>query len=266
MEMNKSKFFLIPISLFFLSSCVVNHAKVNNDLKKYFDSSNVEGTFAFFNNQLGNIIVYNMKLDTTKLSPGNSFKIMNTLIGVQTGKIANQNTVIGSDSAGKNGVTLKEAFHNSNIPYFQELSRQIGEKDMKQWLDSVSYGNKNISGPIDSFWLNSQLKISPDEQLGLMSKLYFEKLPFQKYAQQIVESLMLQEDNTLYKYSYTSGGGIDEKGNSFSWTLGWIEENRHVYFFVTYVTAPGNSRDLTVSSENVSRSILKSMGFFKGEK
>jgi beta-lactamase class D len=226
----------------------------------------VDGSFSFLNNQQGDIIVYNMKLDTERLSPGTSFKIINTLIGVQTGKITNENTVIKTDSNVKKSITLKDAFNNSSVPFFQLVARQIGKDTMKRWLDSISYGNKNINGPIDSFWLNNTLKISPDEQLGLMSKIYFEQLPFQKYAQQTVESLMLKEDNTLYKFSYTTGTGTDEKNNSFGWTLGWVEENRHVYFFVTYINSPDKNLDLQSTGIRISKSILSEMGFFKGDK
>lgn len=263
--MNKICFLFL--SLFILiSSCTVNKAKINNDLKKYFDSSHVDGSFSFLNNQLGDIIVYNMKLDTQRLSPGTSFKILNTLIGVQTGKIIGENMVITNDSSVNKGTTLKEAFNNSSVSYFQNIARQIGKDTMKFWVDSISYGNKNLGGPVDSFWLNNTLKISPDEQLGFMSKIYFEQLPFQKYAQQTLESLMLQEDNTLYKFSYTTGTGIDEKNNSFGWTLGWVEENRHVYFFVTYVKSPDKNLDLKSTGIHISKSILASMGFFKGNK
>ncbi len=263
--MNKFSLLSLSFFLFAFSSCTVNRAKVNNDLKKYFDSAHVDGSFSFLNNQLGDITVYNMKLDTERLSAGTSFKILNTLIGVQTGKITNENTVI-NDSGANKSITLKEAFNTSSVPYFQSLARQIGKDTMKFWIDSISYGNKNISGPVDSFWLNNNLKISPDEQLGLMSKIYFDQLPFQKYAQQMVESLMLKEDNTLYKLSYATGTGVDEKNNSFGWTLGWIEENRHIYFFVTFVRTPDKNVDLKATGMHISKSILTEMGFFKGEK
>jgi beta-lactamase class D len=263
--MNKFSFLFLSFFLLAFSSCTVNRAKVNNHLKKYFDSAHVDGSFSFLNNQLGDITVYNMKLDTQRLSAGTSFKILNTLIGVQTGKIINENTVMNDTGAIKS-VTLKEAFNTSSVPYFQSLARQIGKDTMKFWIDSISYGNKNVSGPVDSFWLNNNLKISPDEQLGLMSKIYFDQLPFQKYAQQMVESLMLKEDNTLYKLSYATGSGVDEKNNSFGWTLGWIEENRHVYFFITYIKTPDRNVDLKPTGIHISKSILTGMGFFKGEK
>lgn len=264
--MNKFSLLFLYLVLFAFSSCTVNRAKVNNDLKKYFDSAHVDGSFSFLNNQLGDITVYNMKLDTQRLSAGTSFKILNTLIGIQTGKIINENTVIKTDSSTTKSMTLKEAFNSSSVRYFQSLARQIGKDTMKFWIDSISYGNKNLSGTVDSFWLNNSLKISPDEQLGLMSKIYFDQLPFQKYAQQMVESLMLKEDNTLYKLSYSTGAGVDEKNNFFGWTLGWVEENRHVYFFVTFIKTPDKNIDLKATGIHISKSILKEMGFFKGEK
>jgi beta-lactamase class D len=264
--MNKISFVFLTFFLFILGSCTVNKAKIDNSLKIYFDSSGVDGCFSFLNNQLGNITVYNMKLDTERLSAGNSFKILNSLIGIQAGKISNENTILNTDSSKNTNITFKEAFQNSSTPFFQDLARQIGKDTMKFWVDSLHYGNKNISGPVDSFWLNPNLKISPDEQLGLVSKLYFEQLPFQKYAQQMVQDQMLQEDNTLYQLSYATGTGIDGKDNSFGWVLGWIVENRHVYFFVTYITSPKKELDMKTTAIHISKSILKQMGFFKGEK
>lgn len=261
----KQNYFLLSVLLFAFAACTTNRANINNSFKKYFDSSNVDGSFSFLNNQLGDITVYNMKLDTQRFSPGTSFKIVNTLIGIQTGNIENENTVI-RDSTDTSKLTLSKAFKNSYVPYFQELAQKIGADSMKLWIDSISYGNKNINNPIDSFWLNDQLKISPDEQLGLMSKLYFQQLPFQKYAQQIVQDEMLQEDNTLYKLSFTTGTGFDENENPIAWNLGWIEENRHVYFFVTFIRSKDKNYDLKPVAIKISRSILKEMGFFKGEK
>ena len=258
-------YFLFSIVLFTLASCTVNNAKINNSYKKYFDSAHVEGSFCFLNNQVGDITVYNMKMDTERVSSGTSFKILNTLIGIQTGNIENENTVI-NDNADTNKIPLSKAFKNSFVPYFQALARKIGKDSMKLWVDSISYGDKNINGPIDSFWLNNHLKISPDEQLGFMSKLYFSQLPFQKYAQQTVQDQMLQEDNTLYKYSYATGTFSDEKNKPNAWLVGWIEENRHVYFFVTYLKSENKTGDLVKDAIHINRAILQEMGFFKGEK
>ncbi len=270
--MNKIALLLLPFFVCCFASCTLNKAKINNDLKKYFDSAHVDGSFSLLNNQMGTVTVYNMKVDTQRVLPASSFNIVNALVGVQTGKITDENMVVKWDGIVRNDagwnkdLTMKQAFAASSVPYFQEIARRIGKDTLQVWIDSIQYGNKNTNGAVDSFWLNDDLKISPDEQLGLMSKLYFDQLPFQKYAQQMVRTAMLAEDNTLYKLSYNTGWGSDENNQSIGWVTGWIEENRHVYFFVTLVKSPEKNTDMKTTATNITTNILKELGFFKGEK
>jgi beta-lactamase class D len=273
--MKKSFVSIIPIIFLILlmtgSGCSVNKAKIDNSLKKYFDSAKVDGCFSMFNNTTGAVTVYNMKLDTQRILPASTFKIVNTLIGIETGKITDEKMIIKWDGVKRwnedwnKDLTMEEAFKFSAVNYYQEVARRIGRDTMQHWIDTLNYGNKNISGPIDSFWLNNTLKISPDEQLGLVKKLYFDKLPFQKRSQQIVRDVMLQEDNTLYKLSYKTGWGFDEQKNSIGWIVGWIEENRHVYFFVTLVKSPDEKADIKTIRLKIMKGILSQLGFFKGE-
>lgn len=263
------------ISIIFINGCSVNQAKIDNSLKKYFDSAKVDGCFSMVNNQTGAVTVYNMKLDTQRFLPASTFEIVNALIGLETGKITDEKMVIKWDGikrwneAWNKDLTMAEAFKVSAVPYYQEVARRIGRDTMKRWMDTLQYGNMNIGGPIDSCWLNNTLKISPDEQLGLVKKLYFDKLPFQKRTQQIVKDVMLHENNTLYKLSYKTGWGFDEKQNAIGWVVGWIEENRHVYFFVTLIKSPDKNIDMTTVpiaiGMKITKSILNQYGFFKGE-
>lgn len=263
--------FLIS-NCFFLFSCSVNSAKIDNDIKKYFDAKQVEGCFTMLNNADGKVTVYNMALDTQRFTPASTFKIVNSLIGLQTGVASSDKMIIKWDGKKRwnkdwnKDMTMKEAFKVSNVAWFQELARRIGRDTMQQWIDSLGYGNRNINGPVDSFWLNNQLKISPDEQLGLMKRLYFDQLPFRKSVQQNVRELMMQEDNTTYKLSYKTGWGFNEAGVNIGWITGWIEENRHVYFFVTFVKSPDAKIDMRNVRLDITRDILKHYGFFEGKK
>jgi len=264
--------------LFFISctllivSCTVNKAKIDNNLEKYFKAKNVDGGFTMLNNADGQVTVYNMAFDTLRVLPASTFKIVNSLIGLQTGVIRDENMVIKWDRKRQavkewnKDMDMKEAFKASSVPYFQEVARRIGKDTMQMWIDSLSYGNRNLSGPVDSFWLNNQLKISPDEQLGLLKRLYFDQLPFRKSVQQTVRNLMVQEDNTAYKLSYKTGWGFDEMNNSIGWVAGWIEENRHVYFFVTLVKSGVKDIDMPRVRMDITKDILKELGFFEGKK
>lgn len=264
--------FCLSSFILLLSSCSVNKAKIDNDLKKYFDAKNVDGCFTMLNNSTGEITVYNMSMDTTRVLPASTFKIVNSLIGLETGKITNENMVIKWDGIKRwnkdwnKDMDMKEAFKVSNVAYYQEVARRIGHDTMKLWIDSISYGNKNISGAVDSFWLNNTLKISPDEQLGLLKRLYFDQLPFRKGVQQAVKDVMVQEDNTAYKLSYKTGWGFDEGNNAVGWLVGWIEENRHVYFFATLLKSKDKNYDMQPARIGVTKDILKHYDFLEGKK
>jgi beta-lactamase class D len=52
-------------------------------------------------------------------------------------------------------------------------------------------------------------------------------------------------------------------GKFSSWCTGWIEENRHVYFFVTYVESSQGSNNI---SAQITRQILTQYEFFQGKK
>src|SRR5438132_6853314 len=100
---------LLPVIFFLLifTSCSVNKAKIDNSLKKYFDENKVEGCFTLLNNTNGKITVYNMALDTQRFLPASSFKIVNSLIGLETGKIVDEKMVIKWDG-------VKRAIENWN--------------------------------------------------------------------------------------------------------------------------------------------------------
>ncbi len=270
--MHKIKYALLFITcLFSVISCSVNRAKIDNSLKKYFDENKVEGCFTMLNNSDGKVTVYNMTMDTMRFLPASTFKIVNSLIGLETGKIDDEKMVIKWDGIKRwnddwnKDLTMEAAFKVSAVPYYQEVARRIGKDTMKLWIDSMQYGNMQTGKYVDSFWLDNSLKISPDEQLGLVKRLYFDQLPFQKRTQQIVRDVMVQEDNTIYTLAYKTGWGFDENKNSIGWMVGWVEENKHPYFFVTLVKSADPNIDMRTVRLNITKGILKQYGFFKGE-
>ena len=268
---------LLLVVLFF-GACSPNNVTKEDSWKSYFDSSNVDGCFALYDNANGQFSVYNLsRYKDSAYLPASTFKIMNSLIGIETGRIVNEKMMIKWDGIVRkhdNGDTIKEwnkdltmaeAFKVSCVPYYQEVARRIGRDTMQQWLDSVKYGNKKIGNRVDSFWLDNSLKITPDEQLGLVKKLYFNQLGFQKRTQDIVKKVMLQEDNANYKLYYKTGLGYKENGNSIGWMVGWIEENHHPYFFVLNIEGKHDAELWTIR-KNIFTTILRKEGFFEGKR
>ncbi|MCX6316716.1 MAG: penicillin-binding transpeptidase domain-containing protein, partial [Bacteroidetes bacterium] len=198
-------------------------------------------------------------------------------IGLQTGKIVSDSMVIPWDGITRSraelnkDLTMYEAFRVSSVPYYQEVARRIGKDTMQYWLDSLKYGAANdtslfkIRSAIDTFWLDNTLKVTPDQNLGLVKQLYFNQLPFFKSYQEMVKRAMLFETNTQYRLGYKTGWGFTEKGNAIGWITGWIEENNHPYFFVLNIETPDRNLDMKTVRMKILKDILAKLGFFKGE-
>lgn len=267
------KNWLIGIGMLaFVYSCSPNNVNVDESLGKYFKENNVEGTFALFDNGTGDFTVYNLaRYRDSAYLPASTFKIINSLIGLQTGKIVNDSMVIQWDGIDRGrpecnkDLTMYDAFRISCPPWYQELARRLGKDTMQQWLDTLAYGNKKISR-LDTFWLDNSLKIRPDEQLGMVKRLYFNQLPFHKINQEIVKRAMLFEDNPNYKLSYKTGWGFRENGNNLAWCVGWIEENKHPYFFVLNVETPDKNADIPAIRMKILKGILQQLEFMQGRR
>jgi beta-lactamase class D len=263
-------FILFLLGVLF-NSCSTNNVEVDNDLKKHFDSNKVDGCFALMDNGTGKFTVYNLsRYRDSSYLPASTFKIVNSLIGLQEGKITNDSMVIKWDGvtrrvdAWNRDLNMYNAFRVSAVPYYQEVARLIGKDTMQYWLDTLSYGTKTIKSEIDSFWLDNSLKIKPDEQLGLVKRLYFGQLPFFKSYQEMVKRAMLFEDDPNYQLSYKTGLGYTEKGHPLGWIIGWIVENRHPYFFVLNIESPDKDFNMQLVRLSMLKAILTDLGFFRG--
>ena len=269
-------FAALLISVF--NSCSPNNVKTDNSLKKYFDQNKVEGCFALLDNATGKITVYNLsRYRDSAYLPASTFKIVNSLIGLQTGKIRDDSMVIRWDGiprreAWNKDLTMYEAFRVSSVPYYQEVARRIGKDTMQQWLTKLGYGVQSdtqkvvITSAIDTFWLDNSLKVSPDQQLGLVKKLYFDEFSyFFKTNQEMVRRAMLFENNANYRLAYKTGWGFLPNGNHLAWLVGWVEENRHPYFFVLNFESSDPNADIPTLRMKIAKDILKELGFFEGK-
>jgi len=252
--------------------CSPNNVKTDESLGKYFTENNVIGCFALLDNGTGDFTIYNLsRYRDSAYLPASTFKIVNSLIGLQTGKISNDSMVIKWDGINREraecnkDMSMYEAFRLSCPSWYQELARRIGKDTMQFWLDSLSYGNKKISR-IDTFWLDNSLKIKPDEELGLVKRLYFNQLPFHQRNQEIVKRAMLFENNTDYRLSYKTGWGHNEAGHHLAWITGWIEENKHPYFFVLNIESAEAAADIPTIRMKIIKGILGQLGFLQGKR
>ena len=134
---------------------------VNPELEKYFQG--FKGAFVLYDFNKNQYIRFNPERCAEQFIPASTFKIMNSLIGLETGVIPDENYVIKWDGthydvpSWNQDHTLKTAIQNSVVWYYQELARRVGSEKMQYYVDAAQYGNQNISGQIDNFWLEGGL-------------------------------------------------------------------------------------------------------------
>jgi len=142
----------------------------HTEWKKCFEQLNVTGSFALFDSKRNTYLLSDKEQFTIPYSPASTFKICNTLIGLETGIIPNEDYTLKWDGIKRNPVwdkdhNLKSAFKNSVVWYYQDIARKIGGSKMKDWLEKLNYGNCDTTGGIDKFWLEGNLRISPLTQV-----------------------------------------------------------------------------------------------------
>lgn len=279
LQKNSMRLGLIAVTsaLLLATACSPDNVKNDPSLKKIFDDNGVVGCFGLFDNGQGDFTVYNLpRFSDSVYTPASTFKIVNSLIGLETGVISDTTSIIKWDSTDRGraecnrDMTMSEAFRLSCPPWYQELARRVGEKKMQHFLDTLGYGARYgrfiIKTDLDTFWLNSNAKVTADEELGLVKKLYFSQLPFQKRSQQLVKGMMVTDINAKYTLAYKTGWGSLSNGNQLGWVVGWVEENNHPYFFVLQVESPDRNINMREVRMNVLKGILGQLGFLQGKK
>ncbi len=269
---------LILFSIVLFASCSMNNIEEDDSLEKYFAKYNTEGTFGMFDNGSGRFTIYNLgRFRDSLYTPASTFKVVNSLIGLHTGVVNSEKDVYKWDGITRSipewnqDLIMEQAFRASAVPWFQQLARKIGKDTMQYWLDSIGYARQYKKPVItdlnlDTFWLDNSVRVSADEQLGLMKRLYFDQLPFQKRVHRVVKQMMLQEDNANYKLSYKTGLGITHLGTQIGWVVGFIEENKHIYPFVLQMESKDRNFNMVPVRVEVLKEILKQYGFFEGKK
>lgn len=218
------------------------------DLSRFFKGIN--GAFVVYDMKHDSYVRYNEQRCRERFSPKSTFKIPNSLIGLETGVIRDAEFVIqwnrdkyppqanwnqepfvhwGEDQ------TLRSAFKYSVLWYYRELALRVGSSRMKKYVKAFDYGNEGVSGRVDNFWLNDVLTISADEQVEFLKAFYTGGLPVSKRSTEIVKDILVYEKTPTYKLSAKTGGGPIDEGVYIGWFVGYLESNGNVYFFATNI-------------------------------
>jgi beta-lactamase class D len=225
----KNNFFLYVIAALLFTSCGRENILTQNQWGDIYKKHGIDSAcFEMIDNTHDQAFIYNLERCSRRMSPASTFKVFLSLAALESNVALDENLMIAWNKipTGKpewdKDMTMREALKVSSEPYFKELAKKMGAVEMQKWLDTIRYGNKRIGQDIESCWVNDTLLITPDEQVGFMKKLYFDKLPMSQRSQRIVRNMLLQEETAEHKLYFKTGTKLN--GNqSLVWLVGFIE-------------------------------------------
>ncbi|MBL7976190.1 MAG: class D beta-lactamase [Candidatus Kapabacteria bacterium] len=218
--------------------------EIREDFNKYYHQNNIEGSFILFNQRENTYIYCNKDQSIQSYTPASTFKICNSLIGLETKVIENEHHIFRWDGIVRNPVwdkdhDLKSAFANSTVWYYQKLARRVGEQQMKYWVEKAKYGNGSIAGGLDQFWLSGGLRITPEQQIDFLQRLHRNEIPFSKRSTDIVKNIMIVKDTLNYVIRGKTGWGAQDSID-VGWYVGYVETKDNVYYFANCIQTKSN--------------------------
>jgi beta-lactamase class D len=210
--------------------------------QQILDSAAVNGSILVYDAQADQYHTNDSTLITEGSLPASTFKIVNSIIALETGVVQDDSTLFkwnGEDrpmDIWEKDMVFKEAFRLSCVPCYQQVARSIGPKRMNDYLNRLNYGDMKVdSSSIDQFWLVGESSISPMEQIDFLRRWYQETLPISERTYQIMKDILLIEARDAYRLSGKTGWAIIGEQH-LGWFVGFVEKQKATYFFATRIT------------------------------
>lgn len=222
-----------------LANVSYQRSEFRDDLSRRFFDLGTTGTFAAYKVDDYLIIASDKVRSGEGKLPASTFKVPNSIIALETGVVEDPDRdvfkwdgVTRSIAAWNKDHTLRSAIAASAVPVYQEIARRIGPERMQKYVDLFEYGNRDIGGGIDQFWLTGNLRIDPVEQIDFLDRLRRGVLPVGKRSQELTREILPVTkvgDATIRAKSGLLGA---EQGKpSLGWMVGWAEKGSHETVF-----------------------------------
>ncbi|MCM3718983.1 class D beta-lactamase [Fictibacillus phosphorivorans] len=257
MKMIRTALLLVISFMVVFSGTITSGAdQQTKDLKIQDLFKGKEGTMVLKNVKTQQTYLYNKRRSMTRITPESTYKVPNALIGLQTSAVRDEYEVKRWDGIVREFETwnrdhsLASAMRESAIWFYQDMAKDIGEERMQDYVNRMEYGNQDISGGMDRFWLDSSLKISAVEQVDFMEKLVKEELPFEEKHQKTVKRIMIQDDQDDYVLHGKTGTRLSDFG--LGWFVGFIKTKKDTWVFAVNINGSGTEAK-TITVETLKR-------------
>jgi beta-lactamase class D len=234
-----------------------------SDWRRHFEAHGAEGTFVLYDVARGTVSRHDTERAARRFLPASTFKIFSALAALDAGVVGVDDVlpwdrVVRDNEAWDQDQSMRDAFQRSTVWLFQELVRRVGAERMQALLSRERYGNADMSGGVDRFWLDGGLRISADEQVAFLERLHARALGFTPAAMDTVAGLLVMDRGAGWvlrgKTGWTRADG------DLGWLVGWAERDGRTWFYALNLTARGRDFQMFPARAGIARAILREAG------
>jgi beta-lactamase class D len=230
------------------------------DWAHFFKEADVEGTIVVADERTegGATGIHDEARSRKRYPPASTFKIPHALFALDAGAVRDEFQTFKWDGKVRDIETwnrdqdLRSSMRYSVVWVYQRFAQEIGLEREGQYLRKINYGNADPSGA-DPFWVDGNLRISAEEQIAFLRRLYRNDLPFRVEHQRLVKDIMIVEAGRDWILRAKTGWS-----GKVGWWVGWVEWPTGPVFFALNIDTPRRSEDLP-KREAVVRAILRSI-------
>lgn len=230
------------------------------DWAHFFTEAGVAGTIVVADERAdgGATGIWDEARSRKRYPPASTFKIPHALFALDTGAVRDEFQIFKWDGKIRDIETwnrdqdLRSSMRYSVVWVYQQFAREIGLEREGQYLRKINYGNADPSGA-DPFWVDGNLRISAEEQIAFLRRLYRNDLPFRVEHQRLVKDIIIVEAGRDWILRAKTGWS-----GTVGWWVGWVEWPTGPVFFALNIDTPKRQDDLP-KREAVARAVLRSI-------
>lgn len=216
----------------------------------------------------------NMPRLSEALPPCSTYLIPHFAIALGTGVLKDSDSRIAFDPAKhpdsahwpaswKRDQTFDTALKDSVQWYAQELSTRMGSARLQQNLKRIKYGNADISGGLDKFWMSSSLRVTSFQQLDFLRSFREGKLGFNPRITKALQEALVIERTPEYTIYGKYGSCPKPDGSYIGWLVGYAERGPKVWYYA--LNLDGKSlAEFAGARLQIVKGSMQEMGFLPG--
>jgi beta-lactamase class D len=239
------------------------------ELGKALEAERVTGSITLFDTQDRLLACSNIVKCQEEVLPASTFKIPHSMVAFETGAVESPDTILPwdhrtySNEDWNQDLKFRDAFRLSCVPCYRDIARKVGPAVEQEWLNKLGYGNRDMSGSADLFWLHGGLRISPVEQIDFLRRFDGNKLPISDRTADWVRDIMTLDVTENYVLRGKTGStSPPDEPRELGWFVGWLELGERRVFFATLLDGHDFGVELGPARRMVTESALRARGYF----